>query len=69
MMELQMMKIWTFFEKEDQVEYMNPPRTKGEKVENIKIPRKGGVMMRLTFMMDDNDDEGPNSGVDDSILS
>ena len=57
-MELQMMKIWTFFEKEDRVKYMNPPRTKGEKVDNIKLPRKGGVMMRLTSMMNDNDDEG-----------
>ena len=28
-MELQMMKIWTFFEKEEQVEYMESPR-KGE---------------------------------------
>ena len=52
------MKIWTFFENEDQVEDMNPPWTKGVQVNNIKIPRKWGVMMRLTSMMDDNDDNG-----------
>ena len=57
-MGLQMMKIWTFFEKEDQVEDMNPPWTKGEHVDNIKISKKGGVMMRLTSMMDDSDDDG-----------
>ena len=57
-MGLQMMKKWTFFEKEDQVEDMNPPRTKGEQVDNMKLPRKGGLMMRLTSMMDDNDDDG-----------
>ena len=56
MMELHMMKIWTFFKKEDQVEDMNPPQTKGEQVDNMKLPRKGGVMMRLTSMMDDSDD-------------
>ena len=52
-MELQMMKIWTFFEKEDQVEDMKPPQTKGERVDKIKLPRKGGVMMRLTSIMDE----------------
>ena len=55
MMELHMMKIWTFYEKEDQVKDMNPAWTKGEKVDNIKIPRKGGVMMILTSMMDDSE--------------
>ena len=24
----------------------------------MKLPRKGGVMMRLTSMMDDSDDDG-----------
>ena len=57
-MGLQMMKIWTFFEKEDQVKDMNPPWTKGEQVDNMKLPKKGGVMMRLTLMMDDSDDKG-----------
>ena len=57
MMELQMMKIWTLFEKEDQVEDMNNPQTKGEWVDNREIPRKGGVIMRLTSMMYDSDDE------------
>ena len=37
---------------------MNPPRTKREQADNMKIPRKGGVMMRITLMMDDSDDEG-----------
>ena len=37
---------------------MNPPRKKGEQVDNIKLTKKGGVMMRLTSMMDDSDDEG-----------
>ena len=69
-MVLQMMKIWTFFEKEYQVEDMNPPQTKGEQVDNMKIPKKGGVMMRLTLMMDENDDDKVRySLVDDSILS
>ena len=43
-------------EKEDQIEDMNPPWTKGEQVDNMKLPRKGRVMMRLTSIMDDNDD-------------
>ena len=51
-----MMKIWTFFEKEYQVEDMNPPRIKGEQVDNMKLPRKGEVMMRLTSMGDSDDD-------------
>ena len=58
-LELQMIKIWTFFEKEYQVEDMNPPRTNGKKVDNMELPRKGGVMMILKSMMDDSDDEGP----------
>ena len=58
-MELQMMKIWTFFEKEDQVEDMNPPQTNGNKVDNMELPKKGGVMTKMTSMMDDSDDEGP----------
>ena len=37
---------------------MNSPSTKGEQVDNMKLPKKGGVMMRLTSMMDDNDDDG-----------
>ena len=57
-MELQMMKIWTFLKKEDQVENMNPPWIKGEQVDNMELPRKGGVMMRLTSIMDDSDDYG-----------
>ena len=57
-MELQMMKIWTFFKKEDHVKDMNPPWTKGEQVDNMELPRKGVLIMRLTSMMDDNDDEG-----------
>ena len=52
------MKIWNFFEKEDKVEDMNPPQTKGEQVDNMELPKKGGVMMRLTSMMDDSDDDG-----------
>ena len=65
----QMMKEWTFFEKEEQVKDMespqkrknrsktlNPSQTKGEQVDNMDPPRKGGVMMRLTSMMDDSDD-------------
>ena len=57
-MGLHMMKIWTFLEKEYQIEDKNPPRKKGEKVDNMELPRKGGVMMRLTLMMDDSDDDG-----------
>ena len=57
-MGLHMMKIWTFFKKEDQVEDLNPPWIKGGQVDNMELPKKGGVMMRLTSMMDDNDDEG-----------
>ena len=38
---------------------MNPIQTKGEQADNIKIPRKGGVIMRLTSMMYDSDDESP----------
>ena len=68
MMELQMMNIWTFFKKEYQVEDMNPPQQKGDQVDNIKIPMKGGVMMRLTSMMDDSDDEGPTLVMDDSMV-
>ena len=50
---------------------MNPPRVKGEQVDNMELPRKGGVMMRLTLMMDEinNDDKVQHSFVDDSILS
>ena len=55
-MELHMMKIWTFFEKEDQVEDMNPPQKKGEQVDNMELPSKGGVMMILTSMMAYSDD-------------
>ena len=58
-MGLQMMKIWTFLEKEDQVEDMNPPRTKGEQIDDMKIPMKEGIMMRLRSMMDDSDDGLP----------
>ena len=46
---------------------MNPPRTKGEQVDDMKLPRKGGVMLRLTSMMDDNDD-GLTFFLDDIIL-
>ena len=42
--------------KEDYFGDMNPPPTKGEQVDDMKLPRKGGVMMRLTLMMDDGDD-------------
>ena len=56
-MGVQMMKIWTFFEKEYQVEDMNPPWRKGEQVDNMELPKKGGVNMKLTSMMDDNDDD------------
>ena len=58
MMILQMMKIWTFFEKEYQAEYMNPPRKKVEQVDSKEHPRKGGVMMILTSMIDESDDNG-----------
>ena len=58
MMELHMMKIWTFFEKEYQVEGMNPHQIKGEQVDNMELPGKEGVMIRLISMMDDSDDEG-----------
>ena len=57
-MELQMMKICTLFEKEDQVEDMNPPQTKEEQVDNMELPKKGGVIMILTSMMDDSDNKG-----------
>ena len=50
--------IWTLLGKEDQVEDMNPSRTKGEQVDDLELPRKGGVMMWLTSMIDDSDDEG-----------
>ena len=40
-MGLHMMKISTFFEKEDWVEHMNPARIKGEKVDNMNFPGKG----------------------------
>ena len=50
-MELQMMNIWTFFEKEDQVEDMNNPQTKGERVDNMDPLGKWGLMMWLTSMM------------------
>ena len=50
-MGLQKMKKWTFFENEDQVEDMNPPRTKGEKVDNMDPPRKGKLVIRLASMM------------------
>ena len=69
-MELQMMKIWTFFKKEYQVENMNPPQKKGKQVDNMELPKKGGVMMRLTLMMDDSeDDKVRHLFVDNSILS
>ena len=58
MMELHMMKNWNFFEKEYQIEDMNPPQTKGEHVDNMVLPRKGGVMIRMTSMMDDSGDDG-----------
>ena len=49
---------------------MNPPQKKGEQVDNMELPRKGGVMVRITLMMDDSDDDKvQNSLVDDSILS
>ena len=63
MMILQMIKIWILFEwsnklkiwtppgKKEQVEDMNPPRTKGEKVDNMDPLRKGRVMIILTSMM------------------
>ena len=38
------------------LQFMNPPQKKGEQVDDMKLPRKGGVMMRLTSMMDDIDD-------------
>ena len=38
------------------LQIMNPPWTKGEQVDYMKLPMKGGVMMRLASMMDDNDD-------------
>ena len=55
-MGLQMMNKWTFFGNEDQVEDMNPPRIKGDQVDNMKLLGKGGVTMGLTSMMDDSDD-------------
>ena len=51
MIGIQMMMIWTFL-------VMNPPRRKEEQVDNVELPRKGGVMVRLTSMMDDSDDDG-----------
>ena len=62
-MVLQMMKIWTFFENEEQVEVMDSPQKgktgrrhepssdKGEQVDNMDPPSKGGVVMRLISMM------------------
>ena len=45
------MKLWTLLEKDEQVEDMKVPCTKGKKVDNMDPPWKGGVMMRLTSMM------------------
>ena len=44
-------KIWTLLGKEEQVDDMNPPWTKGEQVDNMDPPKKWGVIMRLTLMM------------------
>ena len=43
-------KIWTSLGKEEQIEDMNPPRTKGEQVDNMDPPWKGGVMIILSLM-------------------
>ena len=51
------LKIWTILEKEEQVDTMNPPQTKGEQFHNMNPPEKWRVMMRLTSMMDDSDDD------------
>ena len=42
-MELQMMKIWTFFEKEEQVEYMEYPKKVGTIRRHEPSLDKGGV--------------------------
>ena len=43
--------IWTLLGKEEQVEDMNPPQTKGEQVDDMDPPWKGGVMIRLSLIM------------------
>ena len=69
-MGLKMMNKWTFFEKEDQVKDMNPPRPNREQVDNMELARKWGVMMGLASIMDDSDDDKVRHlFVDDSILS
>ena len=35
---------------------MNPPWTKGEEVNYMDPPEKGGVMIRLSSMTNDNED-------------
>ena len=48
-------KIWNLLRKEEQVEYVNPPRTKGEKVDDMDPPKKWGVMIRMSFLTDDRE--------------
>ena len=45
------MKIWTLLGKEEKVEDMNPPWTKGVQVDNMDPLKKWEVMMRLTSMV------------------
>ena len=45
-----MLKIQNLFVKEEQVEYMNLARTKGEQVDDMDPPWKVGVMMMLIFL-------------------
>ena len=37
---------------------MNPSQKKWEQADNMYPPSKGGVILRLTSMMDGNDDDG-----------
>ena len=42
--------------KSDGTTNVGPSSKKEDRVGDMKLPTKGGVMMRLTSMMDDNDD-------------
>ena len=44
-------KMWNLLGKEQQVEDMNPPRTKGELADDMDPPWKGGVMIILSLIM------------------
>ena len=45
-------KIWTLLGKEEQVEDMNPPQTKGGRVDDMDPLGKGGVVIILSLMIE-----------------